>query len=126
MANVTIRDNAVGQIVGTVFTSGTVAALANGTVLGNGFDFSGHSLVGLAFQGTMVAGTMTFQVAIDDSGPYMDLKDSAGANVAIGPVSGQFAVSAVALAPLLAYNHVRVVFSSAQTNGGIVTFITKA
>lgn len=117
MANVGIATSATNRLNGTVLTGGTITPA---------FQLSGHSLVGLIFDGTMVAGTLTFQVSDMLSGTYYDLKDDGGSNIAVGPVSGSFAVSSVTLAPLVAYDYVKIKFSSAQTNGGNVILITKA
>lgn len=125
--NIAIAASQINQIVGTVLTSGTIAAPldSNGTLAY--FDTQGHTLMGLVFAGTMVAGTITVQVSsAATTGSWYTLKDKDGANIGFGPLSGEFALSTVDLAPLISYDRVRFVLSSAQTNGGQIILITKA
>lgn len=106
---------------GGVQIIGSRPNLLHGTInaagtLSNTIDLSEYSVTGLVVNSTMTLGTLTFQVGWDN-GTLYDLKDSNGAAVSVGPVSGTFAVSAIALAPLIPYRYVVVKTSVAQASG---------
>ena len=108
---------------GGVQIVGSRPNLMHGTILAGGtitapIDLSEYSLVGLIAETTMTLGTLTFRVSsTGEGGTFVDLKDDAGAAIEVGPVSGTFAVSTVALAPLIAYRYVQVKTSVAQASG---------
>lgn len=88
--------------------------------LSSELDLAGASAVGLIVTTSMTLGTLGFMVSDKpdaQSGVYRDLKGSDGANVAVGPVSGTFAVSGAVLAALKGYRYVRIKTSSAQASG---------
>lgn len=100
----------------------------NGTLTGE-IDLVGYSIVGLKVAGGSFAnGTLGFMVSDkpdEKSGVYVDLKNADGSNVAIGAVSGQFAVSGEALKPLAPYRYVRVKSSVNQASSVILAMPLK-
>jgi len=103
--------NRHGLIPGTILAGGTVTAE---------IDLNGWGIAGLMALDSMTLGTLTFQVAEKaqaDGGAYVFLRDEStpNNNYSIGPISGQFALSGVKLAPLIPYRYCKIIVSSAAS-----------
>lgn len=106
------------QVLGTILATGTLSSQ---------FDTQGYNLFGLITRTNSILGTLGFMVSDksdEDSGVYRALVGSNGAAVAIGPVTGQFAISSDVLSVLRGYRFIRV-SSTAQTTGLALTLTMK-
>lgn len=119
MSNVQIAGHYPGFVNGTILTNGT---------LSEEIPIMDFEMVGLHVGSGWVNGTIGFQVADKsdaDGGTYVDLLASNGAAVAVGPVSGGFAISGDVLKPLAPYHYVKVKSSIAQ-DGAVIRIVLKA
>lgn len=87
-----------GILHGTINAAGTLSEV---------IDKSDWDLAGLIVTSTMGLGTLNL-FAGHDGGTLYPITGSDGATLAIGPVSGTFAVSSVVLEPLRAYRYVAI------------------
>lgn len=102
---------------------GTITA-ASGT-LSSVVDLGAYDRYGLLVTSPMLTGSLTFAVATDPTGPFVDLVNADSSAVAVTGASGTFAVSATVLQPLAPYRYVRLKATS-QTNGLSFVFVAQS
>lgn len=113
--NVSSRGGIYNQFNGTIVTGGTIS---NTIDLGDA-----SNVAGMIFPGSVVYGSLTFQVSHLIGGPFVTVMDTDGTDFDLGPRSGGFAISSDDMSFLMPFRYLRVKTSVAQTNG-LVFYVT--
>ena len=113
--NVNVIGGNYNQQIGTIYTGGSLSFAGTGD---KSIDLSDGGIYGMVCYGTAVVGSLTFHVSHQPGGPFVPVLDETDGSY-YDPViaSSAFALKAEALACLLPYRYVRVMFSAVQTNG---------
>lgn len=113
--NVNVIGGNYNQIIGTIYTGGSLSFAHNGD---KAIDLGDGGIYGMVCYGTAVTGSLTFRVSHQPGGPFVPVLDRTdGSHYDPVITAGGFALGADDLSVLLPFRYVRVMFSAVQTNG---------
>lgn len=111
------RGSTANAFSGTILPGGTVA---------EAIDLEGYESIGLVITTPMTTGSIVFEIATSQGGPWIPLIDDTGNQVATSSLTGVFALSGEGVIRRLApYRYVRLRTSTAQTSGLAFSVVVK-